>query len=145
MHRELGSVEAYLAAKWPPPSWQPPLQCFKMPNCTLSPALAAVQAHLAAFVPSMFAAGFFSTRYELAHAQLTVESIASWQARCAGLHNGSIQPLANKASEEAADALYVATPTNLYAGLSSVIAGYANSSDPLKSEIYRLWNAAMEA
>ena len=90
----------------------------------------------------MFTAGFSGMRYELAHAQLTFDSIASWQARCAGLQSGTILPLANKASEKAADDLYVSTPMNLYAGLSTVIASYAGSPDPAKATIYALWNAA---
>jgi hypothetical protein len=137
---ELDAVSAYLTTKWPPPAPQPPLQCFKLPNCTLSPVLLAAQAHVAAFVPAMYAAGFLSTRYELAHAKLCADSIASWQSRCAGLHNGTVVPLASRASEAAADALYVSTPANLYAGIAGVIAGYAGSSDPAKAEIYALWN-----
>lgn len=90
----------------------------------------------------MFAAGFEGTRYELAHAQLVLESVAAWQTRCAGLHAGTIPPLANKESEKAADALYESTPTNLFSGLSAVIATYANSPDPAKAAIFALWNAA---
>jgi len=90
----------------------------------------------------MYAAGFASTRYELAHAQLAQESLGAWQARCAGLHAGTVQPLADKASERAADELYAATPAGLYAGLSAVVEAYAGSPDPARAEIYALWNAA---
>ena len=96
------AVEAYLVTKWPATVTQ---RCFALPNCTLPASLVASAAHLTAFVSAMLAKGFAATRYELAHAQLGLDSVAAWNTRCAGLYNGDVTPLANAASEAAADAL----------------------------------------
>jgi hypothetical protein len=137
---ERESVEAYLLQKWPPSSGR--LKCLKPLNCTLSPPLVAAQAKLVAFAAAMRGAGFSDERYELAHAQLALDAVAAWQVRCAGLTDGSISPLANMASELAADAMYRSTPQNLHDGLASVIAGYSRSADPVKRQIYTLWEAS---
>jgi len=140
---ERGAAEAYLAVKYPRPAAQAPLACSGVPaNCTLAPPLANAEAHLAAFIAAMRAAGFADGRYELAHAIVGGAAVASWGSRCAGLQNGTIAPLPSVASEKAADALYVGTAENLYAGLGSVIAGYAGSSDADKRKILQIWSAA---
>ena len=51
-------------------------------------------------------------------------------------------PLPAPASEHAADAAYIASGSNLYNGLSSVIAGYAQSQDTIKKQIYEIWQTA---
>jgi len=140
---ELGAVEGYLRTKWPPPSGQPALSCGgPAPNCTLPPPLAAAAARLARFAARMRAAGFPDARYELAHALLAGGSVAAWGARCAGLADGSIAPLASRASEEAANALYVATPAKLAAGLAALLEGYAGAADAEKQRIYAAWAAS---
>ena len=138
---ERAAVRAYLSAKWPPAG--PALRCgAPPPNCTLPAALAAAAARLARFVAGMRAAAFADSRYELAHALLALDAVAAWQARCAGLNDGSITPLASVASEIASEAAYVASPTNLAAGLATVLQGYAGSSDPDKAAIYTVWVAS---
>ncbi len=111
-------------------------------NCTLPPALAQADAHLAGFVAGMRGAAFADARYELAHALVGGSALGAWAGRCAGLQNGTIAPLGSVAAESAADALYQSTAGNLYAGLGAVIAGYAGSQDADKVEIKRLWDAA---
>jgi hypothetical protein len=55
---ERGAAEAYLAVKYPRPAAQAPLACSGVPaNCTLAPPLANAEAHLAAFIAAMRAAG----------------------------------------------------------------------------------------
>ena len=143
---ERGAVEAYLATKWPRAG--KPLSCGPQPpNCTLPPALAAQAARLARFVDGMRGPGglFADSLYELAHALLALESVAAWQARCAGLTNGTVQPLASRASEAAADAMYVSTAANLASGLATVLEGYAGSADPQKAAIFAIWQASAAA
>ena len=143
---ERGAVEAYLSAKWPRAG--KPLSCAPQPpNCTLPPTLAASAARLGRFIEGMRSIGLFAdSLYELAHALLALDSLAAWQTRCAGLNNGTIAPLASKASEEAADASYVYSATNLGAGLATVLNGYAGSADPRKALISALWvNSSLEA
>jgi hypothetical protein len=142
---ERGAVEAYLSTKWPRAG--KPLSCAPQPpNCTLPPALAAAAARLGRFVEGMRSIGLFAdSLYELAHALLALDSLAAWQARCAGLNNGTIAPLASKASEEAADASYVYSATNLGAGLAAVLDGYVGSADPRKAFIGELWANSNEA
>lgn len=137
---EFAAVGAYLAAKWPPPPSQQKLTCGgPPPNCTLPPALSAAAARLARFAAGMRAAGFPDARYELAHALLVGDSVAAWGARCAGLTDGSLAPLANRASEEAADAAYVDTPTKLATGLGVVLDGYKGSADATRAQIWAIW------
>jgi hypothetical protein len=136
---ERGNVEAYLSTKWPRAG--KPLSCSPQPpNCTLPPALAASSARLGRFVDAMRSVGRFAdSMYELAHALLALDSLAAWQARCAGLNDGSIAPLASAASEKAADASYVSSATNLAAGLAAALEAYAGSADSRKALIFQLW------
>lgn len=83
--------------------------------------------------------GFADAQYELAHAILMITSTDTWTNRCNGLNNGTIVPLASRASESAADTLYVNTPTNLGTGLISLLTSYANTVDPTKQKIYSIW------
>lgn len=138
-HVERGAVEAYLLTKWPPGGARPP--CVPLPNCTLPPALVAAAAKLSAFIAGMRAAGFADARYELAHAAMGAAAIDAWSARCAGLTNGTIAPLASAASEAAADDMYVGTASALYDGLGAVLAAYKGSRDPDKARIYQVWAA----
>jgi len=141
---ERQSVEAYLATKWPRAG--KPLSCAPAPpNCTLPPALAASAARLGRFVDAMRGVGRFAdSMYELAHALLALDSLAAWQARCAGLGDGSIAPLASAASEKAADASYVASATNLAAGLAAALQAYSGSADSRKALIFQLWTGSAE-
>lgn len=139
---EMDSVQAYLLTKWP--AGQPTLKCGgSPPNCTLPASLEAAAARLTRFVEGMRAVGQFAdSLYELSHALLTLESVATWNARCAGLNNGSISPLPSSASERAADASYVNTATNLAEGLATVLDGYSDSTDARQIIIYNLWKAS---
>ena len=136
---ERNAVEAYLATKWPRPG--PPLACLAI-NCTLPASLAQADARLTAFVAGMRVAGFADSRYEAAHALTALDSAAAWSSRCAGLLNGTIEPLASPVSEAAADALFVATASNLASGLATVLDGYANATDPQQRAIYAVWQAS---
>ena len=137
---EMEAVHAYLMAKWP--SDEPKLSCTgPPPNCTLPAALAAAAARLGRFVPGMRAALFSDGIYELAHALLALEAVAVWQARCSGLTAGTIAPLASRGSEQAANALYVSTASNLASGLATVLDAYAGSTDPQRQQIYEIWAA----
>ena len=138
---ERAAVRAYLATKWPAAG--APLRCgAPPPNCTLPAPLAAAAARLARFVAGMRAAEFADDRYELAHALLALRAVDAWARRCAGLVDGSIPPLANAASEQASEALYVVSPTNLAAGLAALLATYNGASDPVRAAIYAVWEAA---
>ena len=142
---ERESVEAYLGAKWPRAG--KPLSCLPAPpNCTLPAPLVASSARLMRFVAGMRSVGQFAdSLYELAHALLALDSVAAWQARCAGLGNGSITPLGSAASERAADASYVSTATNLASGLATVLDAYTNSADPTKQRISAIWKSSAQA
>jgi hypothetical protein len=85
---------------------------------------------------------FADSLYELSHALLALESVSTWNSRCAGLNNGSISPLPSSASERAADASYVNTATNLAEGLATVLDGYSDSTDARQIIIYNLWKAS---
>jgi hypothetical protein len=142
---ERGNVEAYLGAKWP--RGVKPLSCLPAPpNCTLPAPLVASSARLTRFVVGMRSVGQFAdSLYELAHALLALDSVAAWQARCAGLGDGSISPLGSAASERAADASYVSTATNLATGLATVLDSYANSAYPVQRKISAIWTSSEEA
>lgn len=141
---EMHAMYAYLAAKWP--SDEPALLCSgPLPNCTLPPALVASSARLGRFVDGMRSVGKFAdSLYELAHALLALESVAAWQARCAGLQSGSIAPLASPASERAADESFVASASSLASGLATVLSSYASSANPREQVIYAIWLASAE-
>jgi len=140
---ELAATEAYLSTKWPRPPSPGPLRCGGAPpNCTLPQPLAGLDARLASFVEGMRAGGFSDSRYELAHALLARASCSAWATRCAGLTSGSIQPLANRLSEQAVDAFYVHSAENLGQGLSTVLEGYRNATGAEQERIYEIWAAS---
>lgn len=132
------NVENYLGTKWPRPN--KPLSCLPPPpNCTLPVNLQTMYTQLSTFIINMRKGGFADAQYELAHAILMITSTDTWTNRCNGLNNGTIVPLASRASESAADTLYVNTPTNLGTGLISLLTSYANTVDPTKQKIYSIW------
>lgn len=137
---ERGAAEAYLAAKYPRPAAQAPLDCSGIPsNCTLPPPLEHARTHLGGFTAAMRGAAYADSKYELAHALLGSRAIGVWSERCEGLQNKTITPLASVASQRAADALYQSTGANMYGGLNTVISAYAGATDPDKARIYALW------
>jgi hypothetical protein len=141
---EFASVSAYLHTKWPAPASQPRLNCGGPPaNCTLPAPAAGAFARCARFAAGMRAAGFPDARYELAHALLVGDSATAWAARCGGLNNGTIAPLANRNSEEAANQGYLDTPTKLAGGLGALLDSYKGSADADKAKIYGVWEAAV--
>jgi hypothetical protein len=142
---EMEAVHAYLLTKWP--TTAPRLRCSApLPNCTLPAALAANATRLTRFVSGMRGplGQFADSRYELAHALLALDSVAAWQARCAGLADGSIPELASRSSEIAADASYVASAGRLASGLAAVLDSYSTSGDKVRQTIYALWVASRE-
>jgi hypothetical protein len=116
-----------------------------MPNCTLPAPLAQLAGRISDFALGMAAAGFSASRYELAHALLVGASVAAWGERCAGLGNGTIAPLANRASFEAANFGYVGASGALAAGLAQVLSGYSNATDSQQQRIYAVWEGAAGA
>lgn len=132
-------AEQYLFAKWNLPT----TNCSGYPqlNCTLSPALTAVQANLTSFLAGMRGAAYPDARYESAHAILFLQSLEAWSTRCAMLVNGTLPLLPTLVSQRAADALYVQTSQNLGSGLMTVLSSYAGSNDPDKQRIYNIFTA----
>jgi hypothetical protein len=140
---ERAAAEAYLATKWPRAAGDAPLRCGgPPPNCTLPAPLAAADARLSRFAAAARGAGFADARYELAHALTARASVAAWRARCAALVDGSLPPLGNRLSEEAADAGYVRSAGALAAGIAAVLEGYAGSADADQARLYALWAAS---
>jgi hypothetical protein len=105
----------------------------------VAPATVALAANMTGFVERMAAAGYAPQRYERAHASMFLTSLGTWATRCALLNNGTLPRLPAPASEQAADALFVATAEGLGAGLVTVLEGYAGSADPDQRAIYNIF------
>jgi hypothetical protein len=80
--------------------------------------------------------------YEASHTRLALECLSVAHARLKLLKEGGMKPLASPISQAAADQLYVDTAAKLANGLSHVLAANADSSDPRKQTLGRLWNRA---
>lgn len=78
--------------------------------------------------------------YEAAHARLAVRSLAVTQERARMLATGKLVPLPDR-SQVAADQLYLDTVARLCNGLEKALDGYANSKDPSKQQISRIWKS----
>ncbi len=94
--------------------------------------LRALYAHLAD-------AGW-SDCYEARDARLAIACYAALQERLQRLTSGSLERLPEP-SETAADRSYFVTAAKLAEGLEKTIAGYANSSNPRKQKIFRIFSS----
>lgn len=79
--------------------------------------------------------------YEAAHARLALEYVRAISERRRLQQEGTIASLA-EASQAAADKLYLDTAAKLYEGLVKSLDGYANSTDPHKGKVHKLWTTA---
>lgn len=77
--------------------------------------------------------------YEAEHARLIIHCLAITHERLTLLDQGKLRPLDQRESQAAADRLYLETTRKLTEGLVKVLMGYAQSSDPEKQTIARLW------
>ena len=77
--------------------------------------------------------------YEAAHARMVVECLATAHARLGLLAKGQLKPLADPASQAAANDLYLDATRKLAAGLSRVLAAYEQSTDPRKLQLAGIW------
>jgi hypothetical protein len=83
--------------------------------------------------------------YEAAHARLALDSLAAAHTRLSRLNEGRLKPLASAVSQAAADESYLDTARKLTEGLSRVLAGYDQASDPRKRQLARLWQRSATA
>ena len=77
--------------------------------------------------------------YEAAHTRLTLDCLATVHARLRLLDEGKLKPLANPASQAAADQLYLDTVRKLADGLTQALANGATSPQAEKRLTARLW------
>jgi hypothetical protein len=94
-------------------------------------------AAIRAFHKRLAEAGLSET-YEAAHARLAATCLATAHRRMQMIADGR-WPLLPAASQKAADLSYLETAGRLCDGLEKVVKSYANSDDPQKRRIYRLW------
>ncbi|MBI2302649.1 MAG: hypothetical protein HYU66_27400, partial [Armatimonadetes bacterium] len=78
-------------------------------------------------------------RYETAHAKLAVEFIDTVFVRARRQAGGTIKPLAEPASQQAADQLYLDTANKLCDGFEKVVQHYRDATDPARKRIFELW------
>jgi hypothetical protein len=78
-----------------------------------------------------------------AHARLALECLATAHTRLRSLDQGMLKPLANRASQAAADRLYVDTARKLADGLGRAIAAEEKSTDPKNQQVADLWRRSL--
>jgi hypothetical protein len=79
--------------------------------------------------------------YEARHARLVLDYAATVMQRRQMLRDGQLKPLAEPASQAAADHSYVDTVLKLAKGLQMVLDGYAKSDDPEEKRLFEIWQA----
>ncbi|HWQ52239.1 MAG TPA: hypothetical protein VN442_01055 [Bryobacteraceae bacterium] len=122
------------------PAAQPQRKQQKKEQPPATPAFAALDARaatVAAFRERLAAAGLGSS-YEAAHAQLGIDMVRTAHQRAQLLAAGKLKLLPQR-SQAAADQLYIDTANKLFDGLETVLAGYANSTDPAHRKIYGVY------
>ncbi len=87
----------------------------------------------------LLAANGLGETYEAAHARLAVECLTTTHTRLSLLDQGKLKPLANPASQVAADQLYFDTANKLATGLAQTLAAYEKSSDSQPRRIAAFW------
>jgi hypothetical protein len=81
----------------------------------------------------------FGQSYEAAHALLILRCVDVARERLELLKAGKLKPLAELASQAAANQLYIDSARKLFAGLKQLLEGYAQSSSPHQQAIAQLW------
>ena len=77
--------------------------------------------------------------YEAAHARLVIDCMATAHERLTLLQQQQLKPLADPASQIAADQSYLDTARKLADGLLHVLSTYGPSVDLQQQQISRLW------
>ncbi|MBI4580824.1 MAG: hypothetical protein HY718_14040 [Planctomycetes bacterium] len=83
--------------------------------------------------------------YEARHAKLALDCAATVGQRRQMQQEGKLKPLADPASQAAADRSYVDTVAKLARGLHAVLDSYVKSDDPHKQRLADLWQSTETA
>lgn len=83
-----------------------------------------------------------SDSYEARHARLVLDCARAAVERQQMLDDGRLEPLAEEASQTAADQSYMDTVIRLAQGLGKVLDSYNGLEDPPKQRIFNMWRAS---
>ena len=97
-------------------------------------------ARLNAFLAKVGASPELNATVPAAMARASLDAASAYEARCAGLVNGTIPSLASRASVVASLGDLLSTSGNLFVGLANVLSGrYAQSEEPLAVAVVKAW------